>query len=184
MVSLPVRSPGGTRLESHEKARTHASRKTQQPRKGENYGIRPRPESSKDAGGVGTYTVPSSSQAQHTDSQLIDVHVWHWGIRPAVFGPLRRRPRNRQRGPAPHTGHRRRDVHRCCLLDSGYAPTPCRGVRVTGQTPEPTKAHAQSDTGPDIADHAPASGTSHAGPTLSSARQGGCCFGRGKGPMR
>ena len=85
-------------------------------------------------------------------------------------------PRNRRRGPAPHTGLRRRDVHGCCLLDSGYAPTPCRGVRLTGQTPEPTNAHAQSDTGPDIADHAPASSTSHAGPTVSSARQGGRCW--------
>ena len=85
-------------------------------------------------------------------------------------------PRNRQRGPAPHTGHRRRDVHGRCLLDSGYAPTPCRGVRLTGQTPEPTKAHAQSDTGPDIADHAPASSTSHAGPTVSSPWRGGCCL--------
>ena len=61
-------------------------------------------------------------------------------------------------------------------LTADIAPTPCRGVRLTGQTPEPTNAHAQSDTGPDIADHAPASSTSHAGPTLSSARQGGCCL--------
>ena len=37
MVSLPGSRPGGTRLEGHEEARTHASRKTQQPRKGENY---------------------------------------------------------------------------------------------------------------------------------------------------
>ena len=37
LVSLSGSRLGGTHLESHEEARTHASRKTQQPRKGENY---------------------------------------------------------------------------------------------------------------------------------------------------